>query len=124
MNEPVRGTIRRMFNPATTALAASPDAPDRRGSWRGVVGLSLAVTAAAALFALVAALAVDARWSYVFVMTRWIVVFVLLALPLAHQVAMRRGARLPLPWALRTPATALVLTIEGIAYDIISANVG
>lgn len=111
-----------MSDPVTVTLAPPALPRPERGSWRGVVGLSIVVTIAAALFALVPALALDARWSYVFVMTRWIVVFVLLALPLVHQLAMRRGTDLALPWALRTPATALVLTVEGIAYDIISAN--
>jgi hypothetical protein len=50
------------------------------------------------------------------------VVFALLALPLLHQAARRMGRTWDLPWALRTPATALLLTAEGIVWDIVSAN--
>lgn len=94
----------------------------RGGRVRSVVLLSVLVTAGAALVALVPALAWDVRWSLAFVYVRWGVVFALLLLPLGHQVARRRGSSWALPWALRTPATALVLTAEGIVWDIVSAR--
>lgn len=106
-----------MTSPDTIAADLPP-----RTNWWSAIRLSIAVTAAAAVFAYVLQLVADTDWSYVFVITRWMVVFALLALPLAYQVAAKWGTRLPLPWAIRTPATALVLTIEGIAYDIISAH--
>lgn len=112
---------------ATAAAPRSGDAhADTPGTawsrWRSVVLLSIVVTVAAALVALVPALVLDTRWSYAFVMTRWMVVFALLALPLVHQVARRRGSTWSLPWGLRTPATGLLLTLEGIAWDIVSAQ--
>ena len=89
---------------------------------RSVVLLSLLVTGAAAVVAVVPALISDVRWSWAFVMIRWCVVFVLLALPLVQQVARRRGSSWELPWGLRTPATGLLLTVEGIVWDIVSAQ--
>jgi hypothetical protein len=89
---------------------------------RSVVLLSLLVTGGAALVAVVPAAVSDVRWSWAFVMIRWMVVFVLLALPLVHQVARARGASWALPWGLRTPATGLLLTLEGIVWDIVSAQ--
>lgn len=90
-----------------------------------VVAASLLVTALAVVVGVAAALATDARWSYVFVITRWCFVGVLLATPLAHQALARyQPARGRLPFVLRTPLTALVLTAEGIAYDIASARLG
>jgi hypothetical protein len=50
-------------------------------------------------------------------------VFALLALPLVHQAARRLGASWSLPWSLRTPATGLLLTVEGICWDIVAAHV-
>lgn len=89
---------------------------------RSVVLLSIAVTAVAALVAVVPALAFDVRWSLAFVYLRWGVVFALLTLPLAHQLAVRRGRTWELAWGLRTPATGLLLTVEGIVWDIVSAQ--
>jgi hypothetical protein len=110
---------------ATAPGSATDDEAPRRSVARGtrdVVLLSLAVTAFAALAALVPALAFGVRWSLAFVYIRWSLVFVLLSLPLAHQLLVRLGVAWQLPWGLRTPATALLLTCEGIAYDIISAQ--
>jgi hypothetical protein len=109
----------------TASTVPELELPQRRGFVRGtrdVVLLSLGVTALAALAALVPALAFGVRWSLAFVYIRWCVVFVLLALPLLHQLLVRLGVAWQLPWGLRTPATALLLTAEGIAYDIISAQ--
>jgi hypothetical protein len=106
------------------AAPASPAVADASG-WaraRSVVLLSLLVTIAAALFAIAPAGLLDVRWSVAFVVTRWLVVFALLALPLVHQVATRLGMAWSLPWGLRTPATGLLLTLEGIAWDIASAH--
>ncbi len=94
-----------------------------RTNWRQALLLSVAVTVAAAIFAFVLRAAVGTDWSYVFVISRWMVVFALLALPLVHQVVVRRGGSWDLPWSLRTPATGLLLTLEGIAWDIVAANV-
>ena len=91
---------------------------------RDIVVFSLAVTATAACAALVVAGITDARWSLVFVILRWLLVAALLVTPLVHQVAVRFGLGFTMPWALRTPATALVLTCESIAFDIVSANLG
>ena len=109
-----------MTQPETIAASAPAD----RGSWWTALGLSLLVTVAAALLALVLRAAIGTDWSYVFVVSRWLVVFALLLLPLAHQVVVRRGGSWNLPWALRTPATGLLLTIEGVAWDILAANLG
>lgn len=122
------GTIQRMPDAATTALPAPHVTPlprSRRSLRRGagaVILCSLLVTAAAALVALVALLATDARWSLAFVIARWLFVAALLATPLVHQVATRLGATWRMPWALQTPATALLLTCESIAFDIVSAQ--
>lgn len=107
--------------PAPISVAAA-EATSGWARLRSVVLLSLLVTGAAALVALVPAAVSDVRWSWAFVMTRWMVVFALLALPLVHQVARARGASWTLPWGLRTPATGLLLTLEGIAWDIVSAQ--
>lgn len=107
------------------ALAPAAATPDRRGFARGtrdVVACSLLVTAAAAIVASVVAIPVDARWSIVFIIARWLCVAALLATPLVHQVAVRLGASWRMPWVLQTPATALVLTCESIALDILSAR--
>ena len=110
------------FDPATVPAIADADARPR-ARWRAALVLSLAVTAAAAAFALVLRAAIGSDWSYVFVITRWMVVFGLLALPLVHQAIVRSGRTWDLPWSLRTPATGLLLTLEGIAWDIVAANV-
>lgn len=95
---------------------------DRRSRAWDVVLLSVLVTVGAGLAALVPALAFGVRWSLAFVYIRWGFVFALLALPIVHQVATRSGRTWALPWALRTPATALLLTAEGIVWDIVSAQ--
>lgn len=110
-----------------TELAATAPAPPvaEESGWarlRAVVLLSLVVTLAAALFAFLPARVLEVRWSVAFVITRWLVVFALLALPLVHQAATRMGVSWSLPWGLRTPATGLLLTLEGIAWDIASAQ--
>jgi hypothetical protein len=113
------------MNELAAPAVLAPDA-DAVGAWerlRSVVLLSLVVTAGAALVAIVPAVLLDQRWSLTFVITRWLVVFALLALPLVHQAARRLGASWTLPWGLRTPATGLLLTLEGIAWDIVSAHV-
>jgi hypothetical protein len=109
-----------MHAPETTTT--DPAAPARSGWW-SALGLSLLVTAVAALFSLVLRAAFGTDWSIVFVVTRWMVVFALLLLPIAHQLVVRTGRTWDLPWSLRTPATGLLLTIEGIAWDIVAANV-
>ncbi|MCW2973386.1 MAG: hypothetical protein JWN72_1659 [Thermoleophilia bacterium] len=89
-----------------------------------VVAFSLATTAASAALALVAALVADVRWSIAFVVLRWLIVAALVATPLIHQAARRFGATWTMAYALRTPATAVLLTCESIAFDILSARLG
>jgi len=89
---------------------------------RDVVLCSLLVTTLAALVALAAHVFGDVRWSLAFVVARWIFVAALLVTPLVHQVATRLGAAWRMPWVLQTPATALLLTCESIAFDILSAR--
>jgi hypothetical protein len=115
-----------MSSRAATSDALPPAEP-RRTRWqavRGVVAFSLSVTAAAALVALAVSRTSGARFLLAFVILRWCLVGVLLATPLVHQVSIRFGARWRLPWALRTPATALLLTCESILFDIASAHLG
>jgi hypothetical protein len=110
-----------VIEPAPTAAAAA----ERRGLRRGlaeVVGCSLLVTTAAAIVATLVALPGPLEWSVAFVIARWICVAVLLVLPLAHQVVVRTGRSWRLPWVLQTPATALLLTVESIGFDILSAQ--
>ena len=89
---------------------------------RDVVLCSLAVTATAALVALAVHLGSDVRWSLAFVIARWIFVAALLVTPIVHQAATHLGATWRMPWVLQTPATALLLTCESIAFDIVSAQ--
>lgn len=108
---------------ATSPTTLPDDTPPRgRSQWWSALGLSLAVTAAAALFSLALRAIAGTDWSVVFVVSRWMVVFALLLLPLVHQLVVRSGRTWDLPWSLRTPATGLLLTIEGIAWDIIASN--
>ena len=111
--------------PVETDTVAAPEPPARSfaRATRDVVVCSLLVTAAAASLAVVAALTSGVRWSLAFVVLRWLLVAALLATPLVHQVAVRFGARWRMPWALQTPATAVLLTCESIAFDIISSHV-
>jgi len=91
---------------------------------RDVVLCSLLITAAAALVALAVSGASGAEWSVAFVIARWLFVAALLATPLLHQLAVRFGMGWRMPWVLATPATALLLTCESIAFDIASARLG
>lgn len=120
--------MRSAFAPRPEPTGARPTSPTpRRGPWRalrGIVACSLLVTLAAALVALIVAIALDVRWSLAFIVARWLFVAALLATPLLHQAAVRLGIGWPMPWALRTPATALLLTIESIAFDILSSHLG
>lgn len=93
-------------------------------AFRDIVVCSMLVTLAAALVAAAAPLAFDVRWSFGFVIARWIFVAALLTTPLLHQLAVRFGVGRRMPWVLRTPATALLLTVESIAFDILSARLG
>lgn len=93
--------------------------PKPRATWIDVVVFSVSITCASAVFALIASFATDAAFSVIFVIARWCVVGVLILTPLLSQLS--RG-RLPIPLAMRTPWTALLLTIESIAFDILSAR--
>ncbi|MBC7461474.1 MAG: hypothetical protein H7287_08935 [Thermoleophilia bacterium] len=89
-----------------------------------VVAFSLSTTVASAVLALGASLVSDVRWSIAFVVLRWLIVAALVATPLVHQVARRFNVGWTMPYALRTPATAVLLTCESIAFDILSAHFG
>lgn len=119
------GTITRMSIVSPTA----PTEPVERRTFghglRSVIACSLLVTAAAALVAtLVSAAAPELRWSVAFVVARWLCVAALLVTPVVHQLVVRLGGSWRMPWVLRTPATALLLTVESIALDILSARLG
>ena len=103
-------------------MTSHASTPTLRHRARLVVTCSLLVTACAAAVAVAAASVTDVRWNVVFVIARWLVVAALLATPLVHQVAVRLGAGWRMPWVLQTPATALLLTCESIALDIVSAR--
>ena len=105
-----------------TSAAPTPPRRSRRRAVAIVFGCSLLVTTAAAIVALVVSLASDAEWSVAFVIARWLFVAALLVTPLLHQVATRFGVGVRMPWVLSTPATALLLTCESIAFDIASAR--
>jgi len=107
---------------ATSSALAEPTRRSLGRATRDIVLFSLSVTALAALAALAVAFIGDTRWSLAFVVIRWSIVAVLLATPLAHQIAIRWGVGFRMPWAMRTPATALLLTTESIMFDIISAQ--
>jgi hypothetical protein len=93
----------------------------RRRELLTVLTVSLSVTAVTSVVSgvlyVVAGVDVLLAMSYL----RWSVVAVLLASPLAWQLVGAR-AGLTLPYAMRTPVTALLLTCESIVVDIISAN--
>jgi hypothetical protein len=114
-------------DPATPGSGRQlPDEParSRRRAALEVVAVSLAVTAAAAVVASLAAPLLATRFSLAFVVLRWVIVGVFLVTPLLHQLALQRGSARRLPFALRTPATALVLTVESIVFDVLSARLG
>jgi hypothetical protein len=89
---------------------------------RSVVGFSLAVTAASGVVAAVLHYAAGEKFLLAFVLLRWSVVAVLVASPLMHRLVLVRLG-LGLPYVLRTPLTALLLTGESIVVDIICAHV-
>ncbi|MCW2956312.1 MAG: hypothetical protein JWO69_1181 [Thermoleophilia bacterium] len=118
-------TLPAMPDATDTDIDAIIPTTDRRGFWPALGELllvSLGITALAALVAWPLAQALDQRWALVFVYARWLFIFALLLTPVLQQVAGRAGAAWRLPWALRTPATALLLTCESVAFDIISAS--
>lgn len=96
--------------------------PTRRHRVLEVVACSLLVTGLAALVGLGVAATSDVRWNYAFVITRWIFIFGFILAAAVGQVAERRGATWSIPWVVRTPATVLLLMVESIGFDIISAQ--
>ena len=112
------------MNTAMSTTAPAPAPPTRSRRALEVVACSLLVTASAAIIALIVSLVSDSQWSITFVIARWLFVAALLVTPLMHQVAIRMGATWTMPYVLRTPATALLLTLESIAFDIASARLG
>lgn len=116
------GTIGQMSDVAAASITVRPHTFSR--GLRDVVLCSLLVTTSAALVALVVAVPLDVDWSVAFVIARWLFVAALLMTPLVHQVVMRLGGAWRMPWVLQTPATALVLTVESILLDILSARLG
>lgn len=102
-------------------LLATRRPASRARALGAVVYFSLAVTVLGALGAGVATLTAGADFLLAFVLVRWSVVLLLLVAPALHRLVLaRRG--LPLPYAMQTPLTALVLTIESICFDILSAQ--
>lgn len=87
-----------------------------------VILCSLAVTTLAALAATLIYLFIDTRWALIFVIARWIFIALILLLPFVHMALMKTKSSLHIPWALRTAWTPLLLTIESITIDIISAH--
>lgn len=83
--------------------------------------VSLCVTAASGVVAWALWLLAESDFMLAFLYLRWGLVALLLATPLAWQLL---GARMGvgLPYALRTPLTALLLTCESIVVDIASAR--
>ena len=82
----------------------------------------MVVTLLAALAGFVVSLVSGAHWNYAFVIARWICIFSLILVAVASQVSERRGWAWRAPWVLRTPATVLLLMVESIGFDIVSAN--
>jgi hypothetical protein len=107
------------------AVTPEPPATQRRTAARGALEIlvfSLAVTCLSALLALLVAQVSSAEFMVSFVIIRWLVVGALIASPLIYRACLYFGLELRLPWAMRTPFTALVLTIESIGFDIASAR--
>lgn len=113
-----------MTQATTTLDAALPRPTSRARRVSDVVACSLVVTALAALAGLAVAAATDVHWNYAFVIARWICIFTLILVAVASQVSERTGRTWRAPWVLRTPATVLLLTVESIAFDIVSAQLG
>lgn len=87
-----------------------------------VVACSLAVTCLAAAVGYGWHVAFGTRWALAFVIARWIFIATILLLPFVQLALDRRGARRSIPWALRTPWTPLLLTVESVVIDIVSAR--
>lgn len=87
-----------------------------------VVACSLLVTCLAALVGFAWHAAFGTRWALAFVIARWIFIAIILLLPFAQHALTRRGTGRSIPWALRTPWTPLLLTVESILIDIVSAQ--
>ena len=110
--------------PTTPAAAPTRERSLGRAALEVLV-FSLAVSASAALVALALWATTEVRFNLAFVYLRWGMVAVLFSTPLLHQLLVRVRPGAPgLPLVLRTPATALVLTVESIGFDILSAQLG
>lgn len=83
-----------------------------------IVALSLSITTAAGLLALGVHTTLERPFLVTFVILRWAAVALLLATPLLRY----RRPSIMLPAPLRTPLTALLLTIESVLVDIASAH--
>ncbi len=94
----------------------------RMQALRTVLLTSLAVTATCAPVALAVTAVSGGRFLTAFVVLRWLVVLVLLLTPIAYRTVFVR-AGWNLPYVMQTPLTALFLTCESIAVDIISAQI-
>jgi hypothetical protein len=93
----------------------------RAAAFRTVALTSIAVTATCAPVGALIALATGTRFMLAFVMLRWLVVLVLLVTPILYRtIFVRQGWTLP--YVMQTPLTALLLTIESIGVDILSAR--
>lgn len=107
---------------STTHSILSPERPaTRTGAIATIVAFSLGATSLGAVVAAGIWLAADVRYLFVFVIVRWIAVLLVLLAPLIHRNLPGRRTR-RLPYALQTPVTALVLSVESIGFDIIAAQ--
>lgn len=93
----------------------------RRQELLSVLAFSLAVTAAGAVIAGAVDVVADVDFLLAFVLIRWTVVMVLLVAPIAHRLLLRWSS-VRLPYVMQTPLTALLLTVESICFDILSAQ--
>ena len=103
-----------------------PQPPSRPRTWPRrvleVVACSLLVTCLAALVGFGWHAAFGTRWALAFVIARWIFIACILLLPFVQLALTRRGSARSIPWALRTPWTPLLLTVESVVIDIVSAQ--
>ena len=87
-----------------------------------VIACSIAATCVAAIVGYLWHLATGTRWTLAFVIARWIFIAAILVLPFVQLTLVRRGSTFSIPWALRTPWTPLLLTVESVVIDIVSAQ--
>ena len=87
-----------------------------------VIACSLVATCIAALLGYVWHVLTGTRWTLAFVIARWVLIAAILLLQFIQIALQRRGSSRTIPWALRTPWTPLLLTVESVVIDIVSAQ--